>query len=547
MVTTRSQTAQDRETIAEANEPGQAALADENHGSNGVRLRQTTSTQFITNDTTWRHQPTKPDEPPRFTIDLSLPPEQRYLEICTALKSEITGLTTLFDEVVGGMVPFLPLKWLHFFCRMLLRAVYNREENAELQGISKATGVSLYLLVCFNVLLDLFMGCSSGGASIRDEDGGSKMVHFRTLDWDMPALRRVIVHLDFIMQPGAPVVASSITYAGFVGVLTGVRKGFSVSLNFRPCHNDAGKFSSDAKYAWHLLLVLLGWRPSIASTLRSYLLPHHGTIGRQALSAPLDRNSMSPTGVTSYSDVVQRFTGSCQAGGKQPRIFVSTACYLCFCSGDETMVVEKDRITAKFRSSDDFIVITNNDETDPVETDATPSEAESPFATALAEIVHEAKDRQQCAEHNWNNMRVAKAEAAGLRRPSQDELKALLDVDNVVTLVQRYPTTNEATHFACVMDPKEGTTEKNIVVPMGSKAESLVDLRDAIDRGWGIDTPVEFLGPEEGTAACAKDHQGGKPRAWFEARPALLQGVCDSDAMTIDPALETLPGGRQAP
>ena len=54
----------------------------------------------------------------------------------------------------------------------------------------------MYLLVCLNVLLDLFMGCSSGGAAVRDESGRSKMVHFRTLDWGMPTLRRVLIQLD---------------------------------------------------------------------------------------------------------------------------------------------------------------------------------------------------------------------------------------------------------------------------------------------------------------------------------------------------------------
>ena len=186
----------------------------------------------------------EPDKPPRFTIDLSLPPEQRYLEVCAAFQSELVNLTPLFDEVVGDMVPFIPLKWLHRIWRLFLRGVCSNEENAELKGISKATGVQMYLLVCFNVLLDLFMGCSSGGAAVRagkDSKGGSKMVHFRTLDWGMDALRQIVVQLDFVMQKDGPIVASSITYAGYVGVLTGARPGMSVSLNFRPNRIDNGK------------------------------------------------------------------------------------------------------------------------------------------------------------------------------------------------------------------------------------------------------------------------------------------------------------------
>jgi len=41
------------------------------------------------------------------------------------------------------------------------------------------------------------------------------------------------------------VIASTIGYVGFVGALTGVRKGLSVSLNFRPYHNARGIVSFD--------------------------------------------------------------------------------------------------------------------------------------------------------------------------------------------------------------------------------------------------------------------------------------------------------------
>lgn len=466
MPTTRSQGAQDREIIADSNEPGQAALAD-GHASNVVRHRQTTSTRGLTSDANYRPRSTKPDEPPRFTIDLSLPPEQRYLEVCTAWKSEITSLTALFDEVVGGMVPLLPLKWVHLICRVLLRGIYDNEESAELTGISMTTGVSLYLLVCFNVLLDLSLGCSSGGAAIRAEGTRSKMVHFRTLDWGMPALRRILVHLEFVTGPGGPIVASCITYAGLLGVLTGVRKDLSVPLNFRPYHNDKGKFWPDAKYAWHLLLVLLGFRPSIAGTLRSYLLPKQKrTSKRFSISKPVLR-------AMSYQDIVHHFTGDLGEGEgeSQFKTFPSSACYLCFCNGSKTTVVEKDRITAKVRSSDDFIVITKSDKSDSAWIDATTAKEESGFVASLLEILDDAKDRKQCAEHNWNNMKAARAGKAGLRKASRDERKALLDLDDVVTLVQKYPTTNESTHFACVLDPSEGSVRwcRRWVRPISSK------------------------------------------------------------------------------
>lgn len=66
----------------------------------------------------------------------------------------------------------------------------------------------MYLLVAFNVLLDLWMSCTSGGARVSDSAGLETMLHFRTLDWSMDPLRKVVVHLDFVENPGGTVLAS---------------------------------------------------------------------------------------------------------------------------------------------------------------------------------------------------------------------------------------------------------------------------------------------------------------------------------------------------
>ena len=87
-------------------------------------------------------------------------------------------------------------------------------------------------------------------------------------------------------------------------------------------------------------------------------------------------------------------------------------------------------------------------------------------------------------------------------------------------------------------------TEKNIILLTGPKAESLVDLVEAINRGRRTNIPIGYLEPQEWVDACAKDDDGGKARAWFEARLVFTQGVCDGDAELVDPALETLLGRR---
>ncbi|KAF2208538.1 hypothetical protein CERZMDRAFT_48918 [Cercospora zeae-maydis SCOH1-5] len=404
-----------------------------------------------------------PDTPPKFLIDLSLPPEQRYLEVCAAFREEVNGLISLFDEVVGGFLYGVPLKWVHFVSRMLVRKVYEKEENRELKGISQATGVPMYLLVCFNVLLDLFMGCSSGGAAVKDGDT-SKMLHFRTLDWGMPSLRKVVVQLDFQKEKGGPVVASSLTYAGYVGVLTGVKKELSMSLNFRPYRVEKGQLWADTRYYWHLFMVLIGQRRSISSELRQFLLPRKK---KHRWQSELREEWMTWT----YRDVVSAM--SCV--DKEKKAKKTTACYLCFSDGTQTTVIEKDYRTAVTRSSKEIIVVTNTDQNRPDSTDSQNSTAAlkgkqdnakrqevstekndsngpEQDSTGMCALLREAKERQQCAEDNYHGLRMKKGGWWGT-----EEVQRLVTEKEVIELVQKYPTTNEETHFACVMDAKRGS------------------------------------------------------------------------------------------
>ncbi|KAK4696116.1 hypothetical protein P7C71_g1752, partial [Lecanoromycetidae sp. Uapishka_2] len=167
-------------------------------------------------------------EPPRYTIDLSLPPNQRYRHVAADFIPQSATLPVLFDEIVEEIAPRVSINKARWLACLMLRRVYYKEETEELQGISEVIGIELWLLVAFNVLLDLFMGCTSGAVRVDDLRGGTKMLHFRTLDWGMPQLRKIIVQLDFVSKPDEEVIASSITYLGYTGVLTAVRQGLTL-------------------------------------------------------------------------------------------------------------------------------------------------------------------------------------------------------------------------------------------------------------------------------------------------------------------------------
>lgn len=216
---------------------------------------------------------------PRFVVDLSRPPEHRYDHIVPHLQTQVDScdLSSIFDDLLHQFVGPVMAKGLGFVARIALRRVYRSEETAELAGIARAFGIPIHLLVAFNVLLDLLLGCTSGGVRAVDSEQQPassrtpRMLHFRTLDWGMDTLRKLTVQLDFVHFAGGPVVATSVTYLGYVGVLTGVRNGLSMSLNFRP-HHSRNSLRERLAFRCHQALVVLGFRQSISSVLRGFLL-----------------------------------------------------------------------------------------------------------------------------------------------------------------------------------------------------------------------------------------------------------------------------------
>ena len=159
---------------------------------------------------------------PKFTIDLSLTPRERYKALATSYKSKFQDLIPLFDGLLADLG--IAQKYhpsINRLAGVMLRGVHSRVETEELKGISDVSGISMYLLVAFNVVLDLLMGCTSGAVKSTRADQSMNqwgMLHFRTLDWSMDPLRNFVVHLDFIRSKSSTpetIVASSVTYVGF--------------------------------------------------------------------------------------------------------------------------------------------------------------------------------------------------------------------------------------------------------------------------------------------------------------------------------------------
>lgn len=381
---------------------------------------------------------------PKFVIDLSRPPEQRYSHIIPHFVEAVTScdLPSLFDELLSELTGSHVSKWLSTISPYLLRRVHSDEETAELRGISTAIGIPMHILVAFNVLLDLLLGCTSGGVRTLDLPARTtRMLHFRTLDWGMDKLRHIIVELDFVKSAGGPVIATTVTYLGYVGVLTGVRKGLSMSLNFRPYHANE-TLRQRLSFRWNQAMVIFGYRQSISSALRNILLDE----STESLRQPESSISGDPT-QHGVSDVyVQKVLKNLTASD-------STSAYLIFCQPERVYIVEKDHRRAKVRDSDTFLTAYNHDlkdEEDPSRLEQAAAELESiDDALGMAELVGLSLDRKECLEKMWTKRSLV------CRRRYKQSRDVVTQAD-VTKFLEHDEISNDETHYAVIMDPKDG-------------------------------------------------------------------------------------------
>lgn len=332
------------------------------------------------------------------------------------------------------------------------------------------------------------MGCTSGAALTKQpHDTDAKMLHFRTLDWDMDELRWLIVKLEYVRgSESNTVIATSVTYVGFVGVLTGVRRGLSISLNFRPNHNP-GRFLANYRFYGSHLLVLLGMRRSISSFLRKYILsPDLDHIQSQSwLDRILKQKKSRIPSKTTLDWIAENL----------PRV-PTTAAYLIMCDGNSAIVFEKDHRSAVIQRSSSFVVATNSDiakvslagqkeeaveydkghddrmieaSNEPLDLDDLiflSGERRAHMQDAWEKKVKE-KQEKPSTSHDYSTAEPILSQLGCQSGPTMDcRLDVLLDLcdDNQVTAmpsevtewINGYPVTNEMTHFAAIMDPTLG-------------------------------------------------------------------------------------------
>ncbi|KAI0445840.1 beta subunit of N-acylethanolamine-hydrolyzing acid amidase-domain-containing protein [Xylaria telfairii] len=396
-------------------------------------------------------QATSEEPLPSFTIDLAKPPRERYHEVVQVFGPRMRSLTGLFDDLLSV---FIASTWLRSIVvglsKVCLRRVYDEEENEEVRAISAAAGVPLYLLVALNNLLDCLLGCTSGAVPVTigkatraTDDGGTspaqtRLLHFRVLDWGMDELRDLLIVLEFVDSSSdnpSRVIARSITFAGFVGFLTAVKPGLSVSLNQRSCHECPSR-----RLRWHQLLVLLGKRKSIGSIVRSFML--RTSQQTDETEGDLDRP-------------VSRFLEQAMDLAPIP----SAPCYLILCDGREAALIVKDYSMGTVQSTQGFIAQTNHDPKDHENTvhmhEISRQDRREVIISSFGVDgwIEESIDRLQCLQKKWDRFVVTyRAKHSSLpfaAKPSISER-------TLRKWISKYPTFNECSHFATVLDPATG-------------------------------------------------------------------------------------------
>lgn len=160
---------------------------------------------------------------PRYVINLDAPPEDRWNDIIVAFREHLPAAVAMADQILGGAGSSVVEPVLSALARC--GHVYY---GAELKGIAKASGLPLGRVVMLQIAYEAFAACTS----IVVDGADGHPLHIRTMDWEMEALKALTVELDFVRA--GEVVCRASSWAGYVGVLTGLRPGaFSVSVNYR--------------------------------------------------------------------------------------------------------------------------------------------------------------------------------------------------------------------------------------------------------------------------------------------------------------------------
>ncbi|KXH25465.1 hypothetical protein CSIM01_09259 [Colletotrichum simmondsii] len=363
----------------------------------------------------------KPDDIPIYKIDMGKPAEERYIDLAKDLAPKIREVSPLFDEVIEATFPRGMSGFAKFTSRFTLRKVFDPEQTKEIKSIAEVAGIPVHQLMALNTFLDLMLGCTSGAALVKDDSkrkigGGApdRLMHFRTLEWGMDILRDILVIIDLLR---------------------------------------------------HQIKVLFGLRESVPSMLRRIVLNEDISIKNAKVYSTKNPNPREDS---------RKFT-LITSIGKKLASSKASPCYLTLCDGREVVNILKDLHDGKIKTSSVFQIQCNHDPdhrrccgrmtvrygADPVQAKLMESE----------DWIEASADRQNAFHDKWIEHVRAIANGNDISWARQNSCCTDLELDAEASKsgeltgvdeaklrewIASYPTTNESTHFKCIMDSLTG-------------------------------------------------------------------------------------------
>uniref|UniRef100_UPI00398EC507 N-acylethanolamine-hydrolyzing acid amidase-like isoform X2 n=1 Tax=Pristiophorus japonicus TaxID=55135 RepID=UPI00398EC507 len=164
--------------------------------------------------------------PPRFNVSLDTPAAQRWEPVLRHY--DVAQLRRIVRLIIRSVAP----KWVIPIIEQLaaqLGLIIPQPYEAEIQGISKALGLSLGDGLLINLVYEISGFCTS----IVAQDSRGNIYHGRNLDYEFSdILRSFTVDLQFVKN--GQVVYRGTTFIGFVGLWTGQSPNkFTISGNAR--------------------------------------------------------------------------------------------------------------------------------------------------------------------------------------------------------------------------------------------------------------------------------------------------------------------------
>lgn len=185
-----------------------------------------------------RNGPTRTRTPKKYSVNLDLPAEQRWIKVVKDHAENIRETILVFRAFVPAeLFPFLEM--LGSDVEKYIPAQYANE----IKGIAKAVKVNIGDIVLSNLMYDVTTFCTS----IVSQDAKGQIWHSRNLDFPVfHTLKKLTISVDF--KQSGKTVYSAVTFAGYIGILTGQKPyGFTISVDRR----------GEGDALWNLLIGLL--------------------------------------------------------------------------------------------------------------------------------------------------------------------------------------------------------------------------------------------------------------------------------------------------